>query len=132
MMPTGAVAKAKTQTALCEIAAAGYNAKEVPIAINANAISMKWYVERVPCLTATRAKQGGFWLSSLERFLTTSEMLRLQGIDPNHMQTGEIALGGLAHMIGNAFTQTVFERLLLEALPAAGFVPRAMLRDRFA
>jgi len=131
-MPSAPVAKAKVEKALREIAAASHNGDQVPIAINANAIKMEWMVERVPCLTKARAEQAGFWITSLGRFLTVDEMFRLQGIDPTRLRTRGISATSVARMIGNAFTQPAIERLLRQALPAAGLAPRAALRDRFA
>ena len=131
-LPSAAKAKEKVMEALHSIQTAGYDAQAMAIAINANAITMKWYIDRVPCLTASRAREGGFWVTNLGRFLTLSEMFRLQGINPAGLQLDGIPRGRVGDMIGNAFTQTIFERLFIEVLPAADLVPAHALRRRFA
>lgn len=132
LMPTAPVAKAKVLRALRQIAASGHDAQMVPVAINANAIKMTWHVQTTTCLTVARAKQGGFWVTSLGRFMSTSEMFRLQGIDPTHLRTDCVAQTALAGMIGNSFSQPIVELVLRPALVAGGFAPCAALRNRFA
>ena len=54
-------------------------------------------------------------------FLSTSEMLRLQGICPASVTVPPtISKRKVGFMIGNAFTQTVFERLFVAALRSSG------------
>ena len=40
---------------------------------------------RSPCLTRTRAASNGFWLSWLERKMSTREILALQGVSLNNV-----------------------------------------------
>ncbi len=88
------------------------------VVVNCNAISGAVTMGHTPCLTATRAGSGGFWLLSRHRFMTLSEMLRLQAMDPTtDLQTSTAQAG---KMIGNAFTQSVIARVMATALRASG------------
>ncbi len=84
-----------------------------------------------PCLTASRCKSGGHYLFCRGRFMTTREMMRLQGIDPDRLSKAEGVLEShFRHMIGNSFTVTVMERLLNRVLLAIGFLNKS--KDRFS
>jgi site-specific DNA-cytosine methylase len=88
------------------------------VVVNCNAISGAVTIGHTPCLTATRAGSGGFWLLGRHRFMTLSEMLRLQAMDPTtDLQTSTAQAG---KMIGNAFTQSVIARVMATALRASG------------
>lgn len=80
----------------------------------------------VPCLTATRASNGGFWIFRKGSRLSSSELMRLQGMDPKRINLRRLGIGKrcLGKMIGNAFTQTVVMRILANAMECAGLVQR--------
>jgi len=83
-----------------------------------------------PCLTVSRCKTGGHFLFSRGRMMESTEMARLQGIDPSRLRQPEtVSKSAFCAMFGNSFTVTVMERLLDRALIAAGFYEKS--RDRF-
>ena len=59
---------------------------------------------RLPTITKTRARTG-LWLNRHERFTSTTELLRCQGIDPNFITLPEtVSEKQLRAMIGNSFS----------------------------
>ena len=75
---------------------------------------------RLLTITKSRARTG-FWLNSHERFTSTTELLRCQGIDPNFITLPEtVSEKQLRAMIGNSFAVSVFQRLLARILRMMG------------
>ena len=54
--------------------------------------------------------------------MTRDELMRLQGMSPLWFDWGEMSQTKSGHMIGNAFTLSVFVRALAAMLPASGMV----------
>ena len=78
-----------------------------------------------PCLTRTRCASGGHYLVRNHRLMTTSEILRLQGVDPTRLTAPSgVSERQLRMAIGNAFTVTVFERLISNILKSIELPPR--------
>ena len=75
-----------------------------------------------PGLTASRAAQGGFFLSSLMRRTNLSEMLLLMGFRSKFLK-GRSKLGDKAfgHAIGNSIAVGVLARILKNAMWALGW-----------
>jgi DNA (cytosine-5)-methyltransferase 1 len=77
----------------------------------------------IPCLTRTRAGSGGYWITGIDRLLTTREMLRLQGL-PDHFtelaERANVSDRQLRQMIGNAMSVNVLVTILSRLLPAVG------------
>ena len=75
-----------------------------------------------PGLTASRAAQGGFFLSSLMRMTNLSEMLLLMGFRSKFLK-GRSKLGDKAfgHAIGNSIAVGVLARILKNAMWALGW-----------
>ena len=77
----------------------------------------------VPCLTRTRAASGGYWITGIDRLLTTREMLRLQGL-PEHFtelaENSHVTDRQLRQMIGNAMSVNVLVAIMSRLLPAVG------------
>jgi DNA (cytosine-5)-methyltransferase 1 len=78
-----------------------------------------------PCLTRRRCCDGGHWLFSRGRDMTTREMLRLQGMRPKRFRLPvkngvRMSERKLRMMVGNAFSVNVVVRILSRLLPAAG------------
>ena len=64
----------------------------------------------MPCLTRTRAGSGGYWITKVNGLLTTSEMLRLQGLPEcliTIAETAGVSERQLCQMIGNAMSANV-------------------------
>ena len=127
--PTAAFAKQHLRSIFKELADADVMPSKHAIAIDCHAVTPRWWLDLCPCITAKRGSSGGFFITSQKRMLTVPEMMRLQGMT----DVEELAIICPAHsmgfMVGNAFTQSVFERLLLTLLPR--ILPGVKLRDRF-
>ena len=78
----------------------------------------------LPTLTASRASSCGWWISSVGRPITVSELLRFQGMTANDVRgwTDAVSKNQMGHMVGNALSVNVIERILCKALWAAGLV----------
>ena len=75
----------------------------------------------LPCLTASRASGGGFYLPALGRFTTTEEMGKCQGMSVADMPWQEtMTEKQFRHALGNAMSQNVLEALLPKVLSSAG------------
>ena len=93
----------------------------------------QWQVEKSPCLTATRGRQGGYYVTTRKRRFSLNEMFRLQGIIPEDVPWNSVK--GLSHQmmghaIGNAFPVSVMCHLIPEALYAAGII-RSIPKNQF-
>ena len=81
----------------------------------------------MPCLTSTRCKQFGWWISTVGRQVNLNELFRFQGIDPDTVgdwKGAGVTPKQMAHMIGNSITLAISERTIGEALWASGLVAR--------
>ena len=77
----------------------------------------------VPCLTRTRAGSGGYWITGVNRVLTTREMLRLLGLPDQfikHASAANVTDRQLRQMIGNAMSVNVLVAIMSRLLTAAG------------
>jgi site-specific DNA-cytosine methylase len=74
-----------------------------------------------PCITRSRGGSGGHWVTSKQRFMTIDEILRLQGVqDPSRVPRSLVTDRQLGQIAGNAITVDLFQRVLRNALEAAG------------
>eukprot|EP00933_Yihiella_yeosuensis_P031929 TRINITY_DN25523_c0_g1_i1.p1 TRINITY_DN25523_c0_g1~~TRINITY_DN25523_c0_g1_i1.p1 ORF type:complete len:397 (+),score=105.60 TRINITY_DN25523_c0_g1_i1:71-1192(+) len=80
-----------------------------------------------PCITCSR--RSGHWVTTRNRRFTKNEMLRLQGMRPASFKVA-VSEQQLGKQVGNAMSVNVLERILVNLLPAAGFVSRK-LPDRW-
>ena len=81
----------------------------------------------VPCITRTRAANGGHWVTQLGRFLTVEEMLNLQGLPvPFREKARRRGLTDvqIAQMAGNAIPTNVLMLLLARILTKLGLEGR--------
>lgn len=79
-----------------------------------------------PCLTASRCKQGGHFVSTRKGLMTRSELCRLQCI-PEHRFRPELINvpdKSFKHAVGNAMSANVLARVLAHALRASNLVPQ--------
>jgi DNA (cytosine-5)-methyltransferase 1 len=96
---------------------------------NSSASRCGYMEDKVMCMTRSRSR--GHWLTSHGRTMNVNEMLRCQGMERCFTQV--ISDPQLGAQIGNAMSQNVVERLLIQVLPAAGLVsPDCCLVDRWA
>ena len=88
-------------------------------------------VDIAPCITATRAKTGGFLIMNQKRMTTTDELGRLQGFPTwavDKMLSTSANAGDIRFAIGNAMSVNVLVRLLPRVLHSAGLL-KAKPRD---
>ena len=72
-------------------------------------------------LTRRRAEAGGWFMLKRGRRMTSSEMLRAQGISPTCMEKAKyLPSRALMKAIGNAMSANVLERMLTRVLYATG------------
>lgn len=74
-----------------------------------------------PCLTATRCKAGGHYVSTRRGLMTRAEMCRLQGIPPGRFKPEQCGVPEkkFLHAVGNAMSANVLVRLLPHVLHSA-------------
>ena len=133
LLPNANAAKKKVQVVLEAMQEQGIFATRVPVAIDCHSSKVHWCLGYTPCLTAARGMQGGFWVTYRNHgLLSIGEMLRLQGFSPEEVIINNIAKTHMGKMLGNAFTQTVMERVLLPLLHSTGQLRNVRLRDRWA
>ena len=91
-------------------------------------------VNEFPTITATRAVSFAFWVADLGRRVTLEELMLLQGFDPAMFEgraAAKVTDARLAHMIGNAMSCNVLERLLPCVLDSIGITPDVVKPDRW-
>jgi len=89
---------------------------------------MTYKLDATPCMTCGR--RSGHWISNRGRRMTTGEMMRLQGMNPDGF-VQKVSDQQLGKQIGNAMSVNVLERIFVRLLPAAGLVPASKLQDRW-
>lgn len=123
-------ARANVKRAVAELFESGTDPLEVPYIVDCDSSPprMKYIKEASPCITCSRG--AGHWVTNRMRRLTKTEMMRLQGMNPETfiVAVSEFQLG---RQIGNAMSVNVLERLLARALPASGLVPHGAVTDRW-
>ena len=81
-----------------------------------------------PCITARRG--DGHWVTNRGRRFHKTEMMRLQGMSPLNFNV-VVSNTQLGKQLGNTMSVNVVERVLVNALPAAGLVKQGCLPDRW-
>ena len=77
-----------------------------------------WRVGASPTLCAQRCASLGYFSTMLQRRLSITELMRLQGCDPSDIDTRGIPRTRLGHIIGNAMSVNVVKLVLEQALKA--------------
>ena len=78
-----------------------------------------------PCLT--RSRYRGHWLLREGRRLSTTEMLRLQGFNPDRVAVA-VSECTLGQQVGNAMSVNVVERILVKLLVPVGLLKKSCLK----
>jgi len=82
-------------------------------------------INEFPSITATRASSCDWWVVNLGRRVTLIELMQLQGLNPSEFPYHNIVSHKrFGHMIGNAMSANVLERLLPVALASVGLHPQ--------
>ena len=100
---------------------------------------LNWQLDISPTLTRTRAGSNGFFITNLERMMTTDEMLALQGFPKGRLtwqnlrtdQNRKVTNRQFNLMIGNTMAVPVIGRVILELFKTIGILP-ANARDPWA
>ena len=94
-------------------------------AAKANSFSMK---DVSPCITRSRYK--GHWITNVQRRMTITEMCRFQGFNPTKLKhcVSDTELG---HMLGNAMSVNIIERILFRVIRRMEFAKLASTVDRW-
>lgn len=69
-----------------------------------------------PTITRSRGGTASYWISSLGRRLSPTELLRLQGFEPHQMRLHRLSPQAIGRMAGNAMTLPVLATVLKWAL----------------
>ena len=87
-----------------------------------------------PTITAQRATRQDWWIADLGRKITIEELMMLQGLNPNSIQFEQagVSVQRIGHMVGNAMSLNVLERLLPCVLASVGMHPTKPAPDRWA
>lgn len=117
-LPDSATCRENTLTALKQLRAQGEDPlrERYVIEVASSASRGPHAMKGVsPCLTSTRAKGGGHWLSWKQRFMTTAEMIGLMGVDAKMIPPDVVSECVLRGIAGNAVPVTLLQRVM-EAL----------------
>ena len=88
------------------------------------------YVEKVPCMTATRLGRAEYWMSTRGRRMDVPEMFRYQGFkDTDNVDTACTRASELGDLLGNAASKNVIKVVLTKALVSAGLVEGELPRS---
>lgn len=90
--------------------------------------------DAMPTITAQRGRACAWWLSLVGRRINLPELFKFQGLRSAELgdwQSAGISDGHMGHMLGNAVSLNVVERIMSRALFSAGLV-RRRLPDRWA
>ena len=106
----------------------GHDPDNEPWIVNIFGAQPHGMLARSPCLTKARAATGSYYITNRSRLMSTTEMLRLQGMSPG-LNWEYILARQTGCMVGNAMSVNMLERLLARLLPATGLVNRSCLHD---
>jgi len=84
------------------------------------------------CLTESRVKSGGFYVTTLSRRMSTDEMTRFQGMRPQPWKKWGMSRTMFNGALGNAMSVNILERLLPRVLQAAGLIKNTDWSDKWA
>ena len=129
--PTQGVALKNWLVAVRELISKGIHPLKTDCVINVDGKRHSHMVDRVPCLTATRASNGGHWVTSRGRRMYQDEMQTIMGITPGRLSSDGVSDRQFQHMLGNAMAVNVLERIFVRLLPAVGLVHSSALIDRW-
>ena len=93
-----------------------------PIIVDVDSSNLNYAVGYSPCLTRTRAMNGGHWATHVQRRLNTREMLMLMGVQPSRVQRWHLVMSErqFRGVIGNAVCVPVLRRILERLFHAVG------------
>lgn len=106
----------------------GIKVRKVPIVVEIDSGEEfgSWTAGYTPCITASRGKPRGFFITIHGRRIRVNEMMRCQGMQPKRMRKWYKSMprGVIGHAIGNAMSVCVLERLLPRVMYSAGILAK--------
>ena len=107
---------------LAEVRSSGVDVLRAPVVVDCDSSRCHYNVGYSPCLTASRASNGGHWVVCRQRRFTLREMVRLMGVRPERVSAWErqISSRQMGHIVGNAVPVPLLEAVLRPLLRAAG------------
>jgi hypothetical protein len=90
--------------------------------VDAQSSQVNYQYNGIPCLTQARGKTLSHWKLQSGTFFSLTELCRLQGL--SDQEIGQINLSAvtqtqLGGLLGNSFSKSVVQRILVRALRAA-------------
>lgn len=125
-LPTTDRQKILVKKAFNQVFKAGVNPLRVPVIVDIDS-SLKFATHEInqsPTLTRTRGSQGGYWISTRGRRMSTAELLRLQGFVPDEVPyaAAKVTPKQLGAMLGNGLSLPCVACLLHQLLRASGLI----------
>ena len=122
---TGGVCQKNITKAIADMTAQGIDpvSRNIFIDVEAGSTFGNWSTI-CPCITASRGRAGGFYITKQKRRQDTDEMMMFQGIPPGRLdwKSAGLSRGTIGHAIGNACAVNVLERLIPRVLFSAGLI----------
>ena len=138
MLPTNDAEKAHVLKALRSAAEAGVDLSKSRIIVDIGCSSdfAQYMVNRFPTITAARSRNLAWWVADIGRRVKLEEIMLLQGFNPKDIPyvAAQVSEQRVAHMVGNAMSCCVLERLLPKVLHTIGISPtnRPESNDRWS
>ena len=110
-------------TALNHIEANGGAAESEEWIINTGGVKSHCMKDLCPCITKRRGEGRLFFTAKRQRFITVSEMMLLQGVDPSTFRGWELYLSRpqMGAIVGNSMSLNVMERIVRHVLHSLGY-----------
>ena len=120
------IAKAEKQAR-----ASGFDPQKDSIVVDHNSSKLNSMVGCSPCLTASRAKSGGHWMTWKRRTMRTDEIVKLMGVDPRRVAEWDRLLlaSQLGQIAGNAIVVPVLERIVRRVMVQLGAMTMREVSD---
>ena len=117
---TGAKTNERLEDALMKLQEKGLDPLRNQYVIDIDSSNTHSSLGYSPCLTRTRAGNGGHWLSWKQRRMNLNEILRLQGVQPELVPRGIITDRQIAMVAGNAVPIPMLSRVIDALLVSSG------------
>ena len=119
-LPAAAGARSRLIVALGGMLSQGLRPLSDKCVVNIHGTTAHWNHGYSPCLTRSRCGSSGHWLTWMQRFMSLTEMLSLQGFKrdwfPEHLPVSERQMSLLC---GNAIPVPLLGRVMQHLLVAA-------------
>ena len=88
-------------------------------------------VDCFPTITARRGSEMNYWIVGMGRRVTPVDLMLLQGVSPDWFPLDKVGVSPqrMGHMLGNAMSCNILERILPRALRLIGVTPNLSRGD---